>query len=41
VAELLKEAIVRNLAEIRNMPPDDLVRLRYDKFRKLGVFDQL
>ncbi len=40
-AELLKEAITRNLAEIKNTPPDELVKRRYDKFRKHGMFDQL
>jgi acetyl-CoA carboxylase carboxyl transferase subunit alpha len=40
-AELLKEAITRNLSEVRNMEPDELVKLRYEKFRKLGMFDQL
>ncbi|HTP05519.1 MAG TPA: acetyl-CoA carboxylase carboxyltransferase subunit alpha [Nitrospirota bacterium] len=40
-AELLKEAVTRNLAEIRNMQPDELVRLRYEKFRTLGTFDQI
>jgi acetyl-CoA carboxylase carboxyl transferase subunit alpha len=40
-ADLLKEAIVRNLSEIREIPPDELVTLRYEKFRKLGIFDQL
>ncbi len=40
-SELLKEAITRNLAEIRNIPPEDMVKLRYEKFRKLGMFDQL
>lgn len=40
-AELLREAIVRNLAEIRNIPTAELVDLRYQKFRKLGVFDQI
>ncbi len=41
VAELLKEAIIRNLTEIKSIPPQDLVRLRYEKFRKLGIFDQI
>ncbi|OGW38832.1 MAG: acetyl-CoA carboxylase carboxyltransferase subunit alpha [Nitrospirae bacterium GWD2_57_9] len=41
VADLLREAIIRNLSEIRNIPPADLIRLRYDKFRKLGFFDQI
>jgi acetyl-CoA carboxylase carboxyl transferase subunit alpha len=40
-AELLREAITRNLAEIKNIPDADLVRTRYDKFRKLGIYDQL
>ncbi len=40
-AELLKEAITRNLGEVKSTPPEDLVRLRYEKFRKLGTFDQL
>jgi acetyl-CoA carboxylase carboxyl transferase subunit alpha len=40
-AELLKEAITRNLGEVKSMEPDDLVKLRYEKFRKLGMFDQL
>ncbi len=41
VAELLKEAIIRNLSEIKSIPPQDLIRLRYEKFRKLGIFDQI
>lgn len=40
-AELLKEAITRNLAEIKSVPLEDIVKLRYDKFRRLGVFDQI
>ena len=40
-AELLKEAVVRNLSELRSIAPEDLVRQRYDKFRKMGMFDQL
>jgi len=40
-AELLKESILRNLSEVRNAPVDELVNLRYQKFRKLGTFDQL
>ncbi len=40
-AELLKDAIIRNLAEIKNIPQKELVRLRYEKYRKLGLFDQL
>jgi acetyl-CoA carboxylase carboxyl transferase subunit alpha len=40
-AELLKEAITRNMAEVRSMTPPDLVKLRYEKFRKLGMLDQI
>jgi acetyl-CoA carboxylase carboxyl transferase subunit alpha len=40
-AELLKEAVIRNLGELRNTPPDELIRKRCDKFRRLGTFDQL
>jgi acetyl-CoA carboxylase carboxyl transferase subunit alpha len=40
-AELLKEAMIRNLAEIQNIPLADLVDQRYEKVRRIGVFDQL
>ncbi|HEY6011549.1 MAG TPA: acetyl-CoA carboxylase carboxyltransferase subunit alpha [Nitrospirota bacterium] len=40
-AELLKDAVTRNLTELRTLPSADLVKLRYEKFRKLGIFDQL
>jgi acetyl-CoA carboxylase carboxyl transferase subunit alpha len=40
-SELLKEAITRNLMEIKNLSADELVKRRYEKFRKLGMYDQL
>ncbi len=40
-AELLKDAITRNLAEVRGIAPAELVKLRYDKFRKLGMYDEI
>lgn len=40
-AELLKESITRNLTEIREVPHQELVRLRHEKFRSLGTFDAL
>lgn len=40
-AELLKEAVSRNMSEIKNISSDELVKLRYEKFRKLGTYDQL
>lgn len=40
-AELLKESVTRNLNEIREIPQQDLIRLRHDKFRSLGTFDSI
>jgi acetyl-CoA carboxylase carboxyl transferase subunit alpha len=40
-AELLKEAVVRNLGEVAGIAPQEQVKLRYEKFRKLGMFDQI
>ena len=40
-AELLKDAVTRNLSEIRTMPHDELISARYDKFRKIGTFDEI
>jgi len=40
-AELLKDAITRNMAEIRNVPAEEIVKMRYEKFRRLGNFDQI
>jgi len=40
-AGLLKEAVTRNMAEMRSMTSHDLVKLRYEKFRKLGMLDQI
>lgn len=40
-AELLKDAVTRNMAEIRDLPADEIVKMRYEKFRRLGTFDQI
>ena len=40
-AELLKEAVVRNLAEIRNVPIDELINQRYERLRRIGTFDEI
>jgi acetyl-CoA carboxylase carboxyl transferase subunit alpha len=40
-AELLKEAVVRNLAEIRNIPIDELIKQRYERLRRIGTFDEI
>ncbi len=37
VAATLKDAILRNLVELKNLPVDVLVQRRYDKFRAMGV----
>jgi acetyl-CoA carboxylase carboxyl transferase subunit alpha len=40
-AELLKEAVVRNFADIRNIPIDDLIKQRYERLRRIGTFDSI
>jgi acetyl-CoA carboxylase carboxyl transferase subunit alpha len=37
-AENLKAAIVKNLERLSKLSPEDLQELRYQKFRKMGVF---
>jgi acetyl-CoA carboxylase carboxyl transferase subunit alpha len=39
-AQNVKEAIVRHLKELKQLPIDELVELRYEKFRKIGVFKE-
>ena len=36
MSRLLAEAIGRNLAEVENLSPDELLEARYQRFRKLG-----
>jgi acetyl-CoA carboxylase carboxyl transferase subunit alpha len=38
VAEDLKEAVGRHLGELEKMDLDELLKLRYEKFRKMGSF---
>jgi len=40
-AEFLKEAVIRNLTEIRTKPIDELLKLRYEKLRRIGAFDEI
>jgi acetyl-CoA carboxylase carboxyl transferase subunit alpha len=40
-AELLKDAVVRNLNEIRSVPIDDLIRQRYERLRRIGSFEEI
>jgi acetyl-CoA carboxylase carboxyl transferase subunit alpha len=37
-AEILKQALVENLAELSRLPPEALQQMRYQKYRKIGVF---
>lgn len=39
-AKSLKEAILKNLKELSSIEIDTLIKLRYDKFRKMGVFKE-
>ncbi len=38
MAEVLKEAIAKNLGELDGLGTKDLLNLRYEKFRKMGAF---
>ncbi len=38
MAETLKEAIERHLKELEKIEVEELIRLRYEKFRKMGTF---
>ena len=40
-SELLKESLVRNLTEIQDIPVDSLISQRYEKFRKLDMYDEI
>jgi acetyl-CoA carboxylase carboxyl transferase subunit alpha len=39
-ASTLKKYLLRYLGELRQMPLDDLLEARYQKFRKMGVYDE-
>ena len=39
-AKSLKESILKNLKELSSVDVDTLIKLRYDKFRKMGVFKE-
>ncbi len=39
-AEFLKEAILRHLKELKDLSVDELLKFRYNKFRKMGVFNE-
>lgn len=41
VASAMKEAILRHLGEIEHLPPDELVRTRHERYRRIGSFTEL
>ncbi len=40
MANTLKTYLLRYLRELRPLPTEELLRLRYEKFRRMGVFDE-
>jgi len=40
MANILKAYLVRYLKELRHVPSEELLEQRYQKFRRMGVFDQ-
>ncbi len=36
----LKNALLKNLKELKKMPAEDLIKARYKKFRSMGVFEE-
>ena len=41
MANILKAYLLRYLRDLRNVPVEELLEGRYQKFRKMGVFDEL
>jgi acetyl-CoA carboxylase carboxyl transferase subunit alpha len=41
MANVLKAYLLRYLRDLRNVSPEELLEGRYQKFRKMGVFDEL
>jgi len=40
-AEMLKEAVTRNMLELVDRSADERLTLRYEKFRRLGTYDEI
>src|SRR5205807_365666 len=40
MGNILKAYLLRSLRELKQVPPEDLLEQRYQKFRKMGVFDE-
>ncbi len=41
MANILKTYLLRYLRELRDLPTDVLLQRRYEKFRRMGIFDEL
>lgn len=41
MADTLKRALIKNLRSLQNIPADKLLERRYQKFRRMGVFDEV
>ena len=39
-AKLFKEKVIKHFDELSGIPSDELKELRYQKFRKIGVFNE-
>jgi len=40
MGKILKAYLLRHLRDLRNLSPEELVEQRYQKFRRMGVFDE-
>jgi acetyl-CoA carboxylase carboxyl transferase subunit alpha len=40
MAQQLKQSILANLRDLQSLAPEELLKLRYDKFRAMGVFEE-
>ena len=38
-AQLLKETLIRHLMELKGMSAEELLKERYEKFRRMGAVD--
>jgi acetyl-CoA carboxylase carboxyl transferase subunit alpha len=40
MANFLKQYLLRDLKDLRDMPPEELLEQRYQKFRRMGIYDE-
>ena len=36
----IKKSIMKNLDELTDMPPEELIKTRYEKYRRIGNFEK-